>query len=64
MRIVKYHKGRCFAGEVATPYDPDRHEKLRLSPYNEEVGEYLDGQSRYFPISKKDRQLLASEEEH
>lgn len=62
MRIVKYYKGRCFAGEVATPYEPERYEKLRLSPYSE-VGGYLDGQPRYFPVTKKDRQLLASAEE-
>lgn len=60
MRIIKYCKGRAFAGEVATPYIPTPGEKFHLYPYNA-AGEYLGGRPRYFTISKKDRQLLAGE---
>lgn len=61
MQIIKHFKGRCYAGQIATPYTMQPGEKLRLSPYNSTTGEYLGGQPRYFPATKKDCQLLARE---
>ena len=61
MRIVKHYRGRCFAGEVTTPYIPEDSEQLRLFPYDSTTGEYVDGKCRYFPFTKKDRALLLEE---
>ena len=60
MQVKKYRSGKCYAGEVTTPYSPEVGEQFRLYPYNETSGEYLSGApERYFPITKQDRLKLS-----
>ena len=62
MKIIKYHKDRCYAGQIVTPCILQPGEKLRLSPYDSTTGEYLPGLPRYFTPTKADLIRFASEE--